>query len=454
MKLPLHLLLCPSVTSLLPSLPQRLHHRPITSLNYKPTDEDIFNILANTEKWISDTLDKTNESARKAQGMHYAEDATPDPLSEEEKAASGSNPYARKEVTYACETGEEICGVLGGIFRRVREARELGERHGAENDGATTMRQTNVVVIPNCSELSEFKTFDKMVQAINMARRHARDFNFKKEETDNKDWVVSINCAHLHPQYGELSPEEQLEAMKLEEEAGEVDLNLQAYKKRRNEARRSPYPSVIVEVMSTPPPEYTSPRMTYIREEGEEQITNEDIARLNALLNLNAASTKKDGDFYDALGEAFADKSYDAHTPLSKGQNWVLQNDPLFDQATSTFTTSDTRHVDKAYEYVFNTIAMILSQTPKQGQRSYIVLPEFLPNSSFSFDRFAEMIANILNSVPSMQDKTSISTFHPEHIEAMDTSPVPILVVTWNWSYWRPTVKCNSKRDYLKEMKK
>ena len=91
--------------------------------------------------------------------------------------------------------------------------------------------------------------------------------------------------------------------MKLEEEAGEVDLNLQAYKKRRNEARRSPYPSVIVEVMSTPPPEYTSPRMTYIREEGEEQITNEDIARLNALLNLNAASTKKDGDFYDALGE-------------------------------------------------------------------------------------------------------------------------------------------------------
>ena len=51
------------------------------------------------------------------------------------------------------------------------------------------MRQTNVVVIPNCSELSEFKTFDKMVQAINMARRNARDFNFKKEETDNKDWV-------------------------------------------------------------------------------------------------------------------------------------------------------------------------------------------------------------------------------------------------------------------------
>jgi hypothetical protein len=51
------------------------------------------------------------------------------------------------------------------------------------------MRQTNVVVIPNCSELSEFETFDKMVHAINHARRMARDFHIKKEESDNNDWV-------------------------------------------------------------------------------------------------------------------------------------------------------------------------------------------------------------------------------------------------------------------------
>ena len=70
--------------------------------------------------------------------MHYAEDKTPDPLKSEEgasRAAAADNPYVRKEVSYACETGEEICGVLGGIFRRVREARELGERYGKENDG-------------------------------------------------------------------------------------------------------------------------------------------------------------------------------------------------------------------------------------------------------------------------------------------------------------------------------
>ena len=53
----------------------------------------------------------------------------------------------------------------------------------------TSMRQTNVVVVPSCSVLSEFKTFDTIVRAINVARRSARDFNFKKDESDNKNWV-------------------------------------------------------------------------------------------------------------------------------------------------------------------------------------------------------------------------------------------------------------------------
>ena len=125
-----------------------------------------------------------------------------------------------------------------------------------------TMRQTNVVVIPNCEEIAQFRTFDTLIQAINQARRRAREFVVKmdkdqtKDDNLGKDWVVSINCAHLHPQYGMQTPEEQLTSMKHEEEEGEVDLNLQEYKKQRDEARRSPYPSVIVEVQSTPPPDF------------------------------------------------------------------------------------------------------------------------------------------------------------------------------------------------------
>jgi hypothetical protein len=120
MKLPLHLLLLTPVTPLL--LPHIQHHttRRTTSLRYKPSDEDTFNVLANTERWIAQTLQKSNDSAKK---MHYADDKTPD------------NPYARKEVMYSCETGDEACGIVGGIFRRVREARELGERYGVDGDG-------------------------------------------------------------------------------------------------------------------------------------------------------------------------------------------------------------------------------------------------------------------------------------------------------------------------------
>ena len=58
--------------------------------------------------------------------MHYADDVTYE---------TRDNPYVRKEVSYICETGDEICGVIGGIFRRIREARELGERHGVESGG-------------------------------------------------------------------------------------------------------------------------------------------------------------------------------------------------------------------------------------------------------------------------------------------------------------------------------
>ena len=55
------------------------------------------------------------------------------------------------------------------------------------------MRQTNVVVIPNCDEVSKFRVYDALIQAINQARRNARDFVIQKdissEDSSAKDWV-------------------------------------------------------------------------------------------------------------------------------------------------------------------------------------------------------------------------------------------------------------------------
>jgi hypothetical protein len=146
-------------------------------------------------------------------------------------------------------------------------------------------------------------------------------------------------------------------------------------------------------------------------------------------------------------------------------QNWVLQNDPAFQEETSTFTTSNTRHVDAAYEFVFVNLAMLnaeeedaeMSTTTsssnnynnniqssssssssstenkksKRGQRSYVVLPNFVPTSATSFDRFAGQVSNIIRAIPSMAEKVMISTCHPEHVEKSTRSPVPIVVITW-----------------------
>lgn len=44
--------------------------------------------------------------------------------------------------------------------------------------------------------------------------------------------------------------------MKKEDEGGEIDVNYKEFKRQRDMARRSPYPSVIVEVQSTPPADF------------------------------------------------------------------------------------------------------------------------------------------------------------------------------------------------------
>jgi len=108
-------------------------------------------------------------------------------------------------------------------------------------------------VIPTNKALeSSFPLFDKLVEAINQARRNARDYvtDVSLEKLDDRleageeglcDWSVSVNCAHLHPSFGEKTPEEAMQELKDEEEAGEVDLNYEEYKKKRILARQSPF---------------------------------------------------------------------------------------------------------------------------------------------------------------------------------------------------------------------
>jgi malonyl CoA-acyl carrier protein transacylase len=67
----------------------------------------MFTVLANTERWLSDTL-----AASQTDGP------------------SSSNPFTRKEVSYVCENSPEAAMIVAGTFRRLKEAREQGETHG------------------------------------------------------------------------------------------------------------------------------------------------------------------------------------------------------------------------------------------------------------------------------------------------------------------------------------
>lgn len=72
-----------------------------------PPNDNVWSILTNTEKWISSTL---------------------------QDAQQGGNPLSRKEVSYVCETSKDIALVLANIFRKLKEARLIGEDHGQEQE--------------------------------------------------------------------------------------------------------------------------------------------------------------------------------------------------------------------------------------------------------------------------------------------------------------------------------
>ena len=74
----------------------------------QPSD-NVWAILSNTEKWISQTLADAQQGKKE-------------------------NPLSRKEVSYVCETSKDPAMILANIFRKVKEARQLGESHGQDQE--------------------------------------------------------------------------------------------------------------------------------------------------------------------------------------------------------------------------------------------------------------------------------------------------------------------------------
>jgi hypothetical protein len=437
-------------------------------------NDNVWSILANTEKWISNTL--------------------------ADSQTGKNNPLTRKEVSYVCETSTDPAMILANIFRKVKEARQMGQshaqdqeelidQHGEDKHNRVTLRQTQVLVIPANEELNQsFQGFDAIIVAINQARRAARDLVTDHElekldenlygDGEDRDWVVSVNCAHLHPKYGEKTPEQELQELKEEESQGEVDLNLEMYKKQRILARRSPYPSVVIEVRSMAPPEYTPPPPTgpvsprsideidIGREDtdsspgsdAEHEINADFVNQLEALfakssLDDSTKSKQEGEDFYESIGSHI--ETFSSVTPLMVAQNWISKNDSLFDVNQCSFTVSDTTHVDEAYEFLFTNLGMQTSQFLEAGgsnsnsnndasgneatqqqslandtqKRQYIVMPHFLSSSATSLEKFTKQADRIIRTLPSIGRKVDLACFHPEDVDERKRCPIPVIVL-------------------------
>ena len=268
-----------------------------------------------------------------------------------------------------------------------------------------------------------------------------------------------------------MTAEEELAELKSDDQDEEVDLNLQEYKQRRLLARRSPYPSIVVEVRSMPPIEF-SPSTEAQEEqppsplepqapdgmieedddedndddtmESDQEVTSEFVQQLEALFATSAhikdeESNKKKDDFFDAIGNHIEEVS--TVTPMMVAQTWIDQNDPLFDAHSCAFTASDTKYVDEAYEFVFTNMAMQTAQflvdddstTVDSGaqKRQYLVMGNFMSSSATSLEKFTKEVNNIVNTTSQLKGQMEVSWLHPEHVDPTKRSPVPIFILQW-----------------------
>ena len=271
-----------------------------------------------------------------------------------------------------------------------------------------------------------------------------------------KSSSVSISLAHLHPDFGKKTSAEIMAEMKKEDEEGEVDVNAEKYREMRNRARQSPYPSFVMEVLASPPPDFGNNKAPLTVEESKgnvNDISSADIKKLEQLFGQAATDhpveEPKSANDLDAEEEAFWNsfgklgglEEISLVTPASVAKKWVAENDPSYDATKSVFVSGDLKMVDEAHEFVFSNIAMQRSNSKASAttggnvrelapsKRSYLVLPNFLTSSATSFERFATEVSAIVDTIPGLSDEVSISTLHPETVETEWRSPHPILIL-------------------------
>jgi hypothetical protein len=382
------------------------------------------------------------------------------------KNSTKENPIARNEVSYECEMNQGTLACIAGIFRRFKEAREMGTRYergqkqmAKENRyyDVEPMRRTQVVILPFCDFFDQFASYDRITRAITNARVIAQHLitdlaveNLEKESAGFKrdqDWDINVSGATLHPDY--TTPQELVDQMKNSGDSNANDSNKDREKliqEQKNRARQSPYPTLIIEVKAFPQP---TVKPTVF--EGDETMVDI-IFKLEAIYAKSAAlhkksETKTEDIFYHAIGMLNGIEEILPSNMIEVVENWVVDNDRRYDADLSTFASSNLKHADSAYEFVFANLALHKfipdddedddggggdeKKTYTAGLRSYLIMPKFVSTSATSFEKFAGGVNEIVRSIDGLKNRMIVSIMHPEHVDDDKRSPAPVLVLQW-----------------------
>ena len=307
-----------------------------------------------------------------------------------------------------------------------------------------TLRETLVIVVPSCDEItSEFHTFNELIQRINIVRRNARDLQNTQIVLDEEDWMTSVSMSHLHPEFGKKTPQERLQD-EIDEENGEIDLNLLEYKKKKLLARRSPYPTIVMEVRSSPPINFSQPAET-AAPKSNDPVTSNDLMKLEALFgkqasfdhpddqdtiaNLQNDDDDADDDFYARIGAVTGIQ--EMTTPTYNAQLWVATHLQSFDALRSSFhilATPNTQ-VDDAYEFMFQHLTS--GNANAQEKETFLVFDDFCRTSATSFENFRNDVQFLIDCIPTLKNRVTLDVYHPENVEKEKRSPMPIFVLNW-----------------------
>jgi len=389
--------------------------------------------LDHTENWISQTL------ARSPKG----------------------NPHDRKEVSYDCELNQHALGVIAGIFRRYKEARQLAQKYEyyekralAEdpNHVSDTLKRTQVMILPFCEYFDKFEAFEGVIEAINRARTNAlnlvTDIAVEKAEKKgagllDQEWSAAINGAFLHPEYQ--TPQSILDEL---EKQGAMNAEKQNQMDRKNRARQSPYPTLIIEVKSEPQAkdsiddDQTVDKVEIVGASSDAVKQLESIYAKSAVLHKRTDQGEEDI-FYNSIGYVAGIEEVVPENAMESTKEWVVENDPRYSKNFSTFISSDLKHADSAFEFVFLNLSLhnflpnnddleTTKQTKyKPGARSYLVLPKFASSSATSFEKFTSDVRNIIKKIDGLDDRVSVTAMHPEDVEADRRSPSPVIILQW-----------------------